>query len=65
MTPPPKPRTAALDPDAELQLVVRQAGNDSATLVKSLEAYLVKYPDSPRRRGDLPRSSGIGNESSQ
>ena len=39
---------AALDPDAELQLVVRQAGNDSATLVKSLEAYLVKYPDSPR-----------------
>jgi thiol-disulfide isomerase/thioredoxin len=40
---------AALDPDAELQLVVRQAGNDSATLVKSLEAYLVKYPDSPRR----------------
>ena len=28
---------------------MRQAGNDSATLVKSLEAYLVKYPDSPRR----------------
>jgi thiol-disulfide isomerase/thioredoxin len=40
---------AASDPDAELQLAVRQAGNDSATLVKSLEAYLVKYPDSPRR----------------
>jgi len=38
----------ALDPDAELQLVVRQAGNDSATLVKSLQAYLAKYPDSPR-----------------
>ncbi len=40
---------SAPDPDAELQIVVRQAGNDSATLVKSLEAYLVKYPDSPRR----------------
>ena len=30
-------------------MVVRQAGNDSATLVKGLEDYLVKYPDSPRR----------------
>jgi len=40
---------APSDPDAELQLAVRQAGNDSATLVKSLEDYLVKYPDSPRR----------------
>ncbi len=38
-----------MDPDAELQVLVRQAGNDSATLVKSLEGYLVKYPDSPRR----------------
>jgi thiol-disulfide isomerase/thioredoxin len=37
------------DADAELQLAVRQAGNDSAILVKSLEGYLVKYPDSPRR----------------
>jgi thiol-disulfide isomerase/thioredoxin len=44
-----EPQNAASDPDAELQLAVRQAGNDSATLVKSLEAYLVKYPDSPRR----------------
>ncbi len=43
------PQDAAPDPDAELQLAVRQAGNDSATLVQSLEAYLVKYPDSPRR----------------
>jgi thiol-disulfide isomerase/thioredoxin len=43
------PKDAALDPDAELQLAVRQAGNDSAALVQSLEAYLVKYPDSPRR----------------
>lgn len=44
-----EPQNAASDADAELQLAVRQAGNDSATLVKSLEAYLVKYPDSPRR----------------
>ena len=43
------PQDAAPDPDAELQLAVRQAGNDSAALVQSLEAYLVKYPDSPRR----------------
>ena len=56
--PPAKPKNedaqaaapdSAPDPDAELQLAVRQAGNDSATLVQSLEAYLVKYPDSPRR----------------
>jgi thiol-disulfide isomerase/thioredoxin len=33
----------------ELQMAVRQAGNDSAQLIKNLEAYLVKYPDSPRR----------------
>ena len=56
--PPAKPKSddaaaapsqnSAPDPDAELQIVVRQAGNDSAALVKSLEAYLVKYPESPR-----------------
>jgi len=40
---------ASPDPDAELQVLVRQAGNDPATLVKSLEGYLAKYPDSPRR----------------
>ena len=44
---------------------MRQAGNDSATLVKNLEAYLVKYPDSPAPRRDLPRPPRIGNESSQ
>jgi thiol-disulfide isomerase/thioredoxin len=44
-----EPKESALDPDAELQLLVRQAGNDSAALVKTLEDYLVKYPDSPRR----------------
>ncbi len=54
----PKPKTApepaapadrAPDPDTELQVTVQQAGNNSATLVRNLEAYLVKYPDSPRR----------------
>jgi thiol-disulfide isomerase/thioredoxin len=47
---PADPKDAApLDPDTELQVLVRTAGNDSAALVKSLEAYLVKYPESPRR----------------
>ncbi|HEV7967348.1 MAG TPA: TlpA disulfide reductase family protein [Candidatus Acidoferrales bacterium] len=45
----PRTHDSLPDPDAELQLAVRQAGNDSATLVKSLEDYLAKYPDSPRR----------------
>jgi thiol-disulfide isomerase/thioredoxin len=44
-----EPQDSAPDQDTELQVVVREAGNDPATLVKSLEAYLVKYPDSPRR----------------
>ena len=38
-----------VDPEAELQLAVTSAGNDNAALVKNLEAYLVRYPDSPRR----------------
>ena len=42
-------KDAAPDPDVELQLLVRQANGDSATLVKSLESYLAKYPESPRR----------------
>jgi thiol-disulfide isomerase/thioredoxin len=42
-------QTAALDPDAELQLAVQQASGDNAALVRNLEAFLVKYPDSPRR----------------
>jgi len=46
---PAQPQDSAPDPDAELQIVVRQAGNDPAALVKTLEAYLTKYPDSPRR----------------
>ncbi len=48
-TPPADAPDAAVDPDTELQMAVRQAGNDAPTLVKNLEAYLVKYPDTPRR----------------
>jgi thiol-disulfide isomerase/thioredoxin len=48
-TAPAETPESAPDPDAELQIVVRQAGNDPATLVKSLEAYLSKHPDSPRK----------------
>ncbi len=44
-----EPQDSASDPDIELQVAVRQAASDPATLVKNLEAYLAKYPDSPRR----------------
>lgn len=44
-----EPKTGSPDPDAELQLAVQQAANDNEALVRNLEAYLVKYPDSPRR----------------
>jgi len=60
-TPDPSP-----GPEVELQLLVRQAGNDSATLVKNLEAYLVKYPDSPHRgaiyRGLLESEMNLHNQ---
>jgi thiol-disulfide isomerase/thioredoxin len=46
---PAEPQDSAPDPDAELQILVRQAGKDPATLVKNLESYLSHYPDSPRR----------------
>jgi tetratricopeptide (TPR) repeat protein len=42
-------QTSPADPDAELQLAVQQAAGNNAALVKNLEAFLVKYPDSPRR----------------
>src|ERR1700722_17936268 len=49
-SPPDTPsQDSPLDPDTELQLTVQQAGGDNATLIKNLEAYLVRYPDSPRR----------------
>jgi thiol-disulfide isomerase/thioredoxin len=44
-SPPAKPPTAA----DELQQAIASAGNDRAALVHNLEAYLVKYPDSPQR----------------
>src|SRR6266853_665714 len=46
---PAEPQATASDPDTELQVAVQQAGNDRAALIRNLEAYLVKYPDSPRR----------------
>jgi thiol-disulfide isomerase/thioredoxin len=42
-------KESPIDPDTELQIIVRQAGNDSSALVNGLEAYLAKYPDSPRK----------------
>jgi thiol-disulfide isomerase/thioredoxin len=33
----------------ELQQAIDNAGNDRAALVRNLEAYLAKYPDSPQR----------------
>jgi tetratricopeptide (TPR) repeat protein len=44
-----EPKAVTPDPDTELQAAVREAAGDSEALVRNLEAYLVKYPDSPRR----------------
>jgi len=44
-----EPQAAAGDPDTELQMAVQQAANDNAALVRNLEAYLARYPESPRR----------------
>jgi thiol-disulfide isomerase/thioredoxin len=44
-----EPKDSAPDADAELQMAVREASNEPAALVKNLEDYLAKYPDSPRR----------------
>ena len=64
----PQAQDSPIDPDAELQILVRQAGNDPATLVKSLEAYLAKYPDSPRKgaiyRGLLESEMNLHNDKS-
>jgi thiol-disulfide isomerase/thioredoxin len=46
---PAESQDAPLNPDAELQATVQQAGNDRAALIRNLEAYLAKYPESPRR----------------
>jgi thiol-disulfide isomerase/thioredoxin len=45
----PNPHSSTSDEDMELQVAVREAGQDSAALVKSLEAFLVRHPDSARR----------------
>src|ERR1700730_3230180 len=39
----------ALSPSEELQQTINATGNDRAALVRNLEAYLVKYPESPQR----------------
>jgi thiol-disulfide isomerase/thioredoxin len=39
----------APSPSEELQQTIDAAGNDRAALVRNLEAYLVKYPESPQR----------------
>jgi len=49
-------------------MAVRGANNDPATLVKNLEDYLAKYPDSPRRgaiyRGLLEAEMNLHNQKS-
>ncbi len=44
-----KPPVKAPSAADELQQAIANAGNDRAALVRNLEAYLVKYPDSPQR----------------
>src|SRR6202790_2085993 len=39
----------SLSPSEELQQTISVAGNDRVALVRNLEAYLVKYPESPQR----------------
>src|SRR5262245_55643846 len=41
------PRTPS--PDEELQQAISSAANDRAALLRNLEGYLAKYPDSPQR----------------
>jgi thiol-disulfide isomerase/thioredoxin len=38
-----------LSPSEELQQAINAAGNDRVALVRNLEAYLLKYPESPQR----------------
>ncbi|HEY0704829.1 MAG TPA: redoxin family protein [Candidatus Acidoferrales bacterium] len=37
------------DPELALQKAIADAGNDRAAMVRSLKAYLQKYPDAPRK----------------
>jgi thiol-disulfide isomerase/thioredoxin len=43
------PQQKAPSPSEELQQAINGAGNDRVALVRNLEAYLVKYPESPQR----------------
>src|SRR5271155_1782690 len=38
-----------ISPEEELQLTVESAGSDRAALVRNLEVFLKKYPESPQR----------------
>jgi len=45
----PKPAKKPPTPDEELQQSISSAGNDRAALLRNLEAFLTKYPDSAQR----------------
>ncbi len=38
-----------VDPEAELKATIEDAGNDRAAFVRNLEAYLKRFPDTPRK----------------
>jgi thiol-disulfide isomerase/thioredoxin len=46
---PPKGATKQATPEAELQRSIEAAANDRAALLRNLEAFLKKYPDSAQR----------------
>jgi thiol-disulfide isomerase/thioredoxin len=39
------------DTEAQLQKAIADAGNDRAALVRNLKAYLLRFPDAPRKAG--------------
>src|SRR5271154_4088228 len=43
------PQQKTPSPEEELQQAIDNAGNDRAALVRNLEAFLKKYPESPQR----------------
>jgi thiol-disulfide isomerase/thioredoxin len=50
---PPAPKDLApgknVSPEGELQLAIEKAGSDRAALVRNLEDYLKRYPETPRK----------------
>jgi thiol-disulfide isomerase/thioredoxin len=44
-----KPPVPPVDPEAELKATIEAAGNDRAAFVRNLEAYLKRFPDTPRK----------------